>query len=551
MGKSKNHNKLLIFNDNTSKIESRIQRRLLQLHKDKLLPPAVYDLIRPNGSQRPRMYGLPKTHKKDVPLRPILSMTASAQHKLAKYLSYLLQPVLTRYSTHCIRDSFTFSDIIKTSNLDPLSVFLCSFDITSLFTNVPLAETIQICADALYTSEHPLAPFPRNIFVELMEMATSSVEFSFNNTMYRQTDGVAMGSPLGPTLANIFVGYYESQLFQDVATPEMYFRYMDDTFVVFNNENQCDNFLNKLNSLHPSLRFTFEKESNLRLPFLDVLVEKTSSKFLTSIYRKPTFTGQYLHWNSFSPTKRKINLISTLTHRALSICSPERLQSELDQIKSILLANGYPENSINSSIAKKTKQFYALPTLGPEKCPVYLRLPWLGFVSIRFEKQVKSAIQQCYFAVQPRVVFSTNQLLPAPQKDVLPASYKSNVIYQFSCHCDSRYVGRTSQRLQDRIKQHVSKSIRSGISSQKRILPSRDCKSSSQPLTQSLASDSSIGTHLLQNPDCAQHYDDMFSILAIGRSPFHLSALEATFIKTSNPILCRQKEFVYSLQVVH
>ena len=195
---------------------------------------------------------------------------------------------------------------------------------------------------------------------------------------------------------------------------------------------------------------------------------------------------------------------------------------------------------------------YALPTLGPEKCPVYLRLPWLGFVSIRFEKQVKSAIQQCYFAVQPRVVFSTNQLLPAPQKDVLPASHKSNVIYQFSCHCDSRYVGRTSQRLQDRIKQHVPKSIRSGISSQKRILPSRDCKSSSPPLTQSPASDSSIGTHLLQNPDCAQHYDDnMFSILAIGRSPFHLSALEATFIKTSNPILCRQKEFVYSLQVVH
>ena len=73
--------------DNTSKIESRIQRRLLQLHKDDLLPANLYDLIRPTGSQRPRMYGLPKTHKKDVPLRPIQSMTGSAQHQLAKYLS--------------------------------------------------------------------------------------------------------------------------------------------------------------------------------------------------------------------------------------------------------------------------------------------------------------------------------------------------------------------------------------------------------------------------------------------------------------------------------
>ena len=100
------------------------------------------------------MYGLPKTHKKVVPLRPILSMTGSAQHQLAEYLSSLLEPVLTLYSSNCIRDSFTFADIIKTSNLDPSSVFLCSFDISSLFANVPLAQTIQICADALYSSEH-------------------------------------------------------------------------------------------------------------------------------------------------------------------------------------------------------------------------------------------------------------------------------------------------------------------------------------------------------------------------------------------------------------
>ena len=106
-----------------------------------------------------------------------------------------------------------------------------------------------------------------------------------------------MGSPL----ANIFVGYYESKLFQTTSKPEMYYRYMDDTFVVFSNEDECNLFLDSLNSLHPSLGFTFEKESNLALPFLDVLVEKFPSKFFTSIDRKPTLTGQYLRWNSFSP----------------------------------------------------------------------------------------------------------------------------------------------------------------------------------------------------------------------------------------------------------
>ena len=252
-----------------------------------------------------------KTQKNDVPLRPILSMTGSAQHQLAKYLSSLLEPVLTLYSSNCIPDSFAFADIIKTSNLDPSSVFLCSFDISSLFINVSLAETIPICADALYSSEHPPAPFPRQILVELMEMATSSVEFSFNDIVHRQIDGVAKGSFLGPTLANIFVGYNKSKLFQTTSKPEMYYLYIDDTFVVFSSKDECDLFFDSLNSLHPSLHFTFEKESNLALPFLDVLVEKSPSKFITFIYRKPTSAGQYQRWNFFSHRKRKTNLILT------------------------------------------------------------------------------------------------------------------------------------------------------------------------------------------------------------------------------------------------
>ena len=180
-----------------------------------------------------------------------------------------------------------------------------------------------------------------------MQLATSSVEFSFNNNMHQQIDSVAMGLLLSQTLANIFVGYQEAKLFNISKRPLVYFQYIDDIFTIFNNKEDCNTFFTHLNSLHPLLCFTYKKESNHSLPFLDVLVERHDLEFLTSVYRKPTFTAQYLRWNSFSHQKRKIILIGTLVHRAFMICSKSKLDPELGKIHSILLKNGYPEHAIN------------------------------------------------------------------------------------------------------------------------------------------------------------------------------------------------------------
>ena len=112
--------------------------------------------------------------------------------------------MLERFSSHCISDSFTFAKTMQNLDIDP-NVFMCSFDVSSLFTNVPLDEAVKICSEALYDQSNSRPIIPKDVFVELMKSATSSVEFSFNNTMYKQTDGVAMGSPLGPALANILL----------------------------------------------------------------------------------------------------------------------------------------------------------------------------------------------------------------------------------------------------------------------------------------------------------------------------------------------------------
>ena len=81
------------------------------------------------------MYGLPKTHKTDIPLSPILSLVGSSQHELAKFLVVTLQPVLKLYSSFCIQDSFSFAELIRQFDHKSDQPFLCSFDICSLFTN--------------------------------------------------------------------------------------------------------------------------------------------------------------------------------------------------------------------------------------------------------------------------------------------------------------------------------------------------------------------------------------------------------------------------------
>ena len=154
--------------------------------------------------------------------------------------------------------------------MHPKETFLCSFDIHSLFTNIPLAETIQICADLLYGGELIPPDYPKEIYVELMNTATKSVEFSFNSKMYKLIDSVAMSSLLSVALANIFVGYHVSKLFESTTQPFLYHRYVDDTFAIFGSEDECTSFFDALNLMHSALKFTLKK--NDQLPFLDVLV---------------------------------------------------------------------------------------------------------------------------------------------------------------------------------------------------------------------------------------------------------------------------------------
>ena len=523
--------------DSTLQQERALQAYLLRQFKAGHITEEVYHRIRPVGASRPRMYGLPKTHKSSVPLRPILSMTGAPQHELAKWLATVLQPVVKKYSDHTVKDTFAFCANIQACAEEQTidDTFMCSFDVVSLFTNIPLEEALEICLDTLYRDPEISKPtIPEKILKKLLVKTTTEVEFSFDGTMYRQIDGVAMGSPLGPVLANIFMGFCEAKIPAD-RWPLFYNRFVDDTFSVFLSEAQSQDFFELLNDLHPSLSFTVEGEQNNRLPFMDVLVERVDGTFVRTVYRKPTFTGLYTRWDSFTATSHKVNLIKSLTSRARRICSPTALGREITTLKALFADNGYPSGLVDR-IMKQTleRAFTRADGLDSEVKYVSLRLPWIGPASSSFRKEITRTIEEGFLNTSVRVFYSTTRMLSGKAKDALPQMTRSNVIYEYRCCCGRAYVGKTSQRLSERIRQHVP-----------------DGLLRTPPLTKKVKTDSAITRHLKEDLNCVYESQptERFRILAQARSQLQLDLLEALFIKKLAPSLCHQKEFVRVLNL--
>ena len=147
-----------------------------------------------------------------------------------------------------------------------------------------------------------------------------------------------MGSPLGPLLANIFLSHRAEKIWLDncpsECKPVFYRRNVDDSFILFQSRNHVEPFLKFLNSQHPNIKFTCDVETNKTLSFLDITICRSDNSFVTSVYRKPTFTGLFTNFESFLPIIYKKGLIFTLLFRYFNICSSYRIfQKELSKLK--------------------------------------------------------------------------------------------------------------------------------------------------------------------------------------------------------------------------
>ena len=469
--------------DPTTKFEKRVQTFLRKMKRR--LGLMTFNSIYPTASRPGRFYGTAKLHKieegcddvNQLPIRPIISNIGTATYKTSKYLAQLLAP-LTK-SKYTINSTNDFIDFTKNLQVGQ-DYDMVSFDVTNLFTNVPLDFTINLILEKVYNRKLVKTKLKKSELKELLEVCTKELHFSFNEKIYQQTDGVCMGSPLGPVLANVFMVHLEEEIapkLQD--SMPIWKRYVDDTFTLVK-KGKINEIIRTLNNFHPNIKFTHEFENEGNIAFLDVLIMRDADGTVqTEVYRKPTNNSIYIHWDSYAPKQWKVGTLSGMVRRAYEICSNENeLNKELAHLKKVFTTtNGYPRSIVISIMKKAKEQRTEASTQSnadqPEDTSIrdedstnpkllMLKVPYAGVKGENLIKGLKNTLQRNLPAnIKCRVVQTGTKISQNFNiKDKVDEKHLSNFIYRHECknnNCTSAYIGETARRRIIRTGEHGGK----------------------------------------------------------------------------------------------
>ena len=271
--------------------------------------------------------------------------------------------------------------------------------------------------------------------------------------IYRRREGLAIGSPLSPMLANIYMEYFEEMaLGSSSLKPSRWLKYVDDTFILWPHQEDVQTLLDHVNLIRQSIQFTMEKELDNKLPFLDVLVKRTEQGFRSSVYRKPTFTGQYLNFNCHHPYTVKKGIVRCLQHRAKVISSDtDAYQEEMISLRHNLHRNNYPEcitsapRNLDRRVEDNTRK--------------------LTPVCLPYVKGLAERIQKMCSPYDIRTVFTSGSTLRRYLFRVKPPTefnMTKNFVY-IPSSCGKIYKGETGRPLKIRLEEHRKAVVRGEI----------------------------------------------------------------------------------------
>ncbi|VDN17898.1 unnamed protein product [Dibothriocephalus latus] len=278
-------------------------------------------------------YGLPKIHKPNVSLRPIVAHKGIPNYNLAKWM-YRKLKFLQGNSTTLVQSASRFLEDLRGQTIQTDEIMV-SFDVTSLFLHKRLEEAY----------EETRSPLKIKHIMRFFEFCQTTY-FTFVGEAYEQIRGTPMDSPISDLVAELGLQELENTAFNQYK-PVFWRRYVDDTFVTIE-KSMLQNFHKLLNGIFPDIQFTREEEKEQRLPLLDVLVKITpKGEIETTVYRKATNTTQ-LSFQSNYPVVHKRSCVKTLFKRIHIHCNmPEEKVREARYPRDQFMRNSYLKVFIN------------------------------------------------------------------------------------------------------------------------------------------------------------------------------------------------------------
>ena len=454
-----NHSFTNIQKDPTTIFHQKLKSQLKQVPKNFFehfnASPQLFTISNPLS---PRLYCLPKIHKQEIPYRPIVASINSPAHKLSTFLSKQLPIILNFQPKYSVKNSIDFCKEIKDTPITNSSI-LFSFDVVNLFNNIPTSDCLDILRNSLSIT-NTSDSIAVNIF-NLTQLALDQNFFKFNSKFYKQTSGLAMGSPLSPFLAELFMDFIEktisnSPFFNQVI---VWKRFVDDIFGIFNGTpQQLKDFHCYINTIHPNINFTLETENNNSITFLDLKITKSNNQLEFSIYRKPTTTTQVIPFDSSSPMTHKLAAFRSFFNRLVNIpLNTTAYKKELNTIFFIAETNKFPFDTINGLYQKilkyhTTSNSTSLSSYSNNNIK-YFSLPYISKISEKIAHHLKTQFPQL------SISFSTsNSKLKSficEAKDKVDP-LRSHGIYRLTCPCGKFYIGRTIRNFETRCKEHIS-----------------------------------------------------------------------------------------------
>ena len=393
-------------------------------------------------------------------MRPIVSSRGSVSYNIAKELAKILKPLAgnTIYSVHNTQD---FAKQLKTIKLMP-DECITSYDVKALFTSVPIEPSIKIIKQHLEKDKelHQRTSMSVQHIIMLLEFCLKNTHFVFQGRFYEQTKGAAMGSPLSPIIANLYMEAFEEKAIStSTSPPSLWRRFVDDTFVIIKKAQKAS-FISHINSIDENIKFTMEdSRADGSIPFLDTLVTPCPDGSLkTRVYRKPTHTDLYLQWDSHHTIAAKYSMVSTLHHRAKAVSSTQQLLEQEEQhLEKVLKENKYPnwapnrvKNKIKAPRKQDPKRKENTNNNGGQNKP-YMVLPYVRDLS----ESMKNICSRYGVQVHYKGGNTIKGHLMTP-KDIDHITKKSGIIYRFKCQkvdCDDEYIGESSRTFGERLKE--------------------------------------------------------------------------------------------------